>query len=74
MKHPPTRHLYISPSLIVKTHALHAQISILQSLQYYEHLVEPMANLLSVLAKEFDCAQLGDEVSKGSFEEFEFCW
>ncbi|TFY76678.1 hypothetical protein EWM64_g7334 [Hericium alpestre] len=43
-------------------HALAAQISIMQSLQYYEHLSEPMAECLTVLAKEFDHAQLGDEV------------
>ncbi|KAF9225678.1 hypothetical protein BS17DRAFT_750004 [Gyrodon lividus] len=43
-------------------HALAAQISIMQSLQYYEHLSEPMAELLSFLAKDFDHAQLGDEI------------
>lgn len=43
-------------------HAVAAQISIMQSLQYYEHLSEPMAELLSYLAKEFDHAQLGDEI------------
>ncbi|KAG6370248.1 non-SMC mitotic condensation complex subunit 1 [Boletus reticuloceps] len=43
-------------------HAVAAQISIMQSLQYYEHLSEPMAELLSCLAKDFDHAQLGDEV------------
>ncbi|KAG9309978.1 non-SMC mitotic condensation complex subunit 1-domain-containing protein [Chiua virens] len=35
-------------------HAVAAQISIMQSLQYYEHLSEPMAELLSFLAKDFD--------------------
>ncbi|KAH7913093.1 non-SMC mitotic condensation complex subunit 1-domain-containing protein [Hygrophoropsis aurantiaca] len=43
-------------------HALAAQITIMQSLQYYEHLSEPMAECLSILAKEFDHAQLGDEI------------
>ncbi|KAH7930002.1 hypothetical protein BV22DRAFT_1028970 [Leucogyrophana mollusca] len=43
-------------------HALAAQITIVQSLQYYEHLSEPMAECLAVLAKEFDHAQLGDEI------------
>jgi condensin complex subunit 1 len=43
-------------------HALAAQISIMQSLQYYEHLSEPMADCLTILAKEFDHAQLGDEI------------
>lgn len=43
-------------------HALAAQISIMQSLQFYEHLSEPMAECLTVLAKEFDHSQLGDEI------------
>ncbi|PCH34948.1 hypothetical protein WOLCODRAFT_155593 [Wolfiporia cocos MD-104 SS10] len=43
-------------------HILAAQISIMQSLQYYEHLSEPMAECLTVLAKEFDHAQLGDDI------------
>jgi condensin complex subunit 1 len=43
-------------------HGLSAQASLLQSLTYSEHLAEPMAELLTVLAKEFDHAQLGDEI------------
>ncbi|KAF8552601.1 ARM repeat-containing protein [Imleria badia] len=43
-------------------HAAAAQISIMQSLQCYKHLSEPMAELLSHLAKDFDHAQLGDEI------------
>ncbi|KAJ7650604.1 non-SMC mitotic condensation complex subunit 1-domain-containing protein [Roridomyces roridus] len=43
-------------------HALAAQITIIQNLQFYEHLSEPMAECLTILAKEFDHAQLGDEV------------
>jgi condensin complex subunit 1 len=43
-------------------HALAAQISIMQCLHHYEHLSEPMAECLTVLAKEFDYAQLGDEI------------
>ncbi|KAI0354000.1 hypothetical protein OH77DRAFT_570986 [Trametes cingulata] len=43
-------------------HALAAQISIMQSLQYYEHLSEPLAECLHVLARDFDHAQLGDEI------------
>lgn len=43
-------------------HSLTAQIAIIQSLQFYEHLSEPMAECLTILAKEFDHAQLGDEV------------
>ncbi|KAI0038666.1 hypothetical protein FA95DRAFT_1567609 [Auriscalpium vulgare] len=43
-------------------HIQAAQTTIMQSLQYYEHLSEPMAECLTVLAKEFDHAQLGDEI------------
>ncbi len=43
-------------------HTLAAQITIMQSLQYYEHLSEPMAECLAILAKEFDHVQLCDEV------------
>ena len=42
-------------------------------LHIYEHLIEPMADLLGALVKEFNYAQLGDVVSKGSFEAAEFC-
>ncbi|KAG7094848.1 hypothetical protein E1B28_005656 [Marasmius oreades] len=43
-------------------HSAAAQILIMQRLQYYEHLAEPMAHCLSVLSKEFDHNQLGDEI------------
>lgn len=43
-------------------HSLGAQISIMQSLQYFEHLSEPMAEALTVLAKEFDHNQLAEEI------------
>lgn len=43
-------------------HSFGAQISIMQSLQYYEHLSEPMAEALTVLAKEFDHNQLAEEI------------
>ena len=43
-------------------HTLNAQITIMQSLQYYEHLSEPMAECLTILAKEFDHSQLSDEI------------
>lgn len=48
----------------VKTHghSFSAQISIVQSLQYFEHLSEPMAEILAVLQKEFDHTQLAEEV------------
>ena len=43
-------------------HGLAAQISIMQSLQYYDHLSEHMADLLYALSSEFDHNQLGDEI------------
>ena len=43
-------------------HTLGAQISIMQSLQYYEHLSEPMAEMLHVLDAEMDHQQLADEI------------
>lgn len=43
-------------------HGFGAQISIMQCLQYYEHLSEPMAEALTVLAKEFDHSQLAEEI------------
>ncbi|KAF5368830.1 hypothetical protein D9758_003038 [Tetrapyrgos nigripes] len=43
-------------------HGLTAQILIMQFLQFYEHLAEPMAECLSMLAREFDHPQLGDEI------------
>ncbi|KDR79872.1 hypothetical protein GALMADRAFT_222814 [Galerina marginata CBS 339.88] len=48
----------------VKHHnqAMAVQITIMQSLQFYEHLSEPMAECLTILAREFDHTQLGDEV------------
>jgi non-SMC mitotic condensation complex subunit 1, N-term len=38
-------------------HGPAAQTSVMQSLQYYEHLSEPMAECLNVLLKEFDHAR-----------------
>ncbi|KAG6852317.1 hypothetical protein C0991_000953 [Blastosporella zonata] len=43
-------------------HSIAAQVAIMQHLQFYEHLAEPMAECLSILANEFDHAQLGDEM------------
>ena len=56
--------VYKAICLAVKHHAhgLAAQISIMQSLQYYEHLSEYMAECLDVLGREFDHFQLGDEI------------
>jgi condensin complex subunit 1 len=65
MKHSPIKlGIYKIICLAVKhhNHFLCAQITITQSLQYYEHLAEPMAECLTVLWKEFDYGQLGDEV------------
>lgn len=43
-------------------HAFSAQISIMQGLQYFEHLSEPMAEILAILQKEFDHTQLAEDV------------
>ncbi|TQS37204.1 hypothetical protein Golomagni_02330 [Golovinomyces magnicellulatus] len=43
-------------------HGYAAQISIVQNLTYFEHLAEPMAELLHILAEQYDHAQLADEV------------
>ena len=39
-----------------------AQTSIIQNLSYFEHLSEPMAELLHILAEQYDYPQLADEV------------
>lgn len=56
--------VYKAICLAVKHHGhiLTAQITMMQSLQYYEHLSEPMAECLAVLSKEFDHTQLSDEI------------
>lgn len=41
-------------------HRFDAQASIIQCLQYFEHLAEPMAELVSQLATEYNHPQLGD--------------
>nr|XP_019006310.1 condensin complex subunit 1 [Kwoniella mangroviensis CBS 8507]OCF69771.1 condensin complex subunit 1 [Kwoniella mangroviensis CBS 8507] len=43
-------------------HSFGAQTSIIQNLTYFEHFSEPMAELLSILEKEFDFTQLSEEV------------
>ncbi|KAI5475738.1 hypothetical protein MNV49_000900 [Pseudohyphozyma bogoriensis] len=50
--------------LAAKNHgqALNTQMTVMQNLQYTEHLSEPMAELCTILAKEFDYSQLGEEV------------
>lgn len=44
------------------THA--AQTSIIQNLTYFEHLAEPMAEFLNILAEQYDYPQLAEEVMK----------
>ena len=39
-----------------------AQTSIIQNLSYFEHLSEPMAEFLHILAEQYDYPQLTDEV------------
>jgi len=43
---------------------LGAQTSIVQSLTYFEHLSEPMAEFLHILAEQYDYPQLSDEILK----------
>ncbi|KAK4160517.1 putative condensin complex subunit 1 [Cladorrhinum sp. PSN259] len=43
-------------------HAYAAQISIVQNLTYFEHLSEPMAEFLHILAEQYDYPQLSDEI------------
>ncbi|KAG8878535.1 Condensin complex subunit [Tulasnella sp. 332] len=43
-------------------HAFGAQTSIMQCLQYFEHLAEPMAEVLTLLRDEFDHTQLAEGV------------
>lgn len=45
----------------VDTH-LAAQISIVQNLTYFEHLSEPMAEFLHILAEQYDYPQLSGEI------------
>jgi condensin complex subunit 1 len=39
-----------------------AQTQIMQNLTYFEHLAEPMAELLNILEKEFDHTILTEEI------------
>ncbi|KAL7340777.1 condensin complex subunit 1 [Rhodotorula toruloides] len=50
--------------LAAKNHgqAFNVQMTIMQNLQYTEHLAEPMAELVTVYAKEFDSEGLGEKV------------
>ncbi|MCJ1310030.1 Condensin complex subunit [Agyrium rufum] len=50
--------------IAIKHHgqAFGAQTSILQNLSYFEHLAEPMAELLQILSEQYDYPQLADEI------------
>ena len=41
-----------------------AQTAIIQNLSYFEHLSEPMAELLHILSDSYDYPQLAEEVLK----------
>ncbi|KAK8183630.1 condensin [Phyllosticta capitalensis] len=43
-------------------HAFGAQTSIIQNLSYFEHLPEPMAEFLHILADQYDYPQLTEEI------------
>ncbi|KAI5302034.1 Condensin complex subunit, partial [Ascosphaera pollenicola] len=43
-------------------HAFAAQTSVVQNLTYFEHLAEPMAEFLHILADQYDYPQLTDEI------------
>ncbi|KAK7757544.1 condensin complex non-SMC subunit Cnd1 [Diatrype stigma] len=43
-------------------HGYASQISIVQNLTYFEHLSEPMAEFLHILAEQYDYPQLADEI------------
>ena len=45
-------------------HAFAAQTSVIQNLTYFEHLAEPMAEFLNILAEQYDYPQLAEEVMK----------
>ncbi|RDA89324.1 hypothetical protein CP532_6244 [Ophiocordyceps camponoti-leonardi (nom. inval.)] len=43
-------------------HGYAAQINVVQNLTYFEHLAEPMAEFLHILAETYDYPQLADEI------------
>lgn len=43
-----------------------AQTSIIQNLSYFEHLAEPMAEFLQILAEQYDYPQLAEEILRSS--------
>lgn len=44
------------------TDSIAAQTAIVQNLQYYEHLSDPMAELLQILTEQYDYPYLTDEI------------
>ncbi|KAK9763414.1 condensin complex non-SMC subunit Cnd1 [Basidiobolus ranarum] len=52
----------INKSVLDYEHSFAAQTTILQNLQYYEHLSEPMAELLYSLAEQFEHPQLAETI------------
>lgn len=55
-------HFQIDKRWLIVTIA--AQISIVQNLTYFEHLSEPMAEFLHILAEQYDYPQLADEIMR----------
>ncbi|KAI4213435.1 MAG: hypothetical protein LQ351_003935 [Letrouitia transgressa] len=57
-------HIFKTLCIAVKHHghAFGAQTSIIQNLSYFEHLAEPMAEFLHILAEQYDFPQLSDEI------------
>ncbi|KAI9676869.1 MAG: Condensin complex subunit [Caeruleum heppii] len=65
VKSTPTRmHVFKVLCIAVKHHGhgFGAQTSIIQNLSYFEHLSEPMAEFLHILAEQYDYPQLADEI------------
>jgi hypothetical protein len=54
--------LTVGPGDIIADPRAAAQISIVQNLTYFEHLSEPMAEFLHILAETYDYPQLADEI------------
>lgn len=54
--------LHFEPLQLVLTSSTAAQINIVQNLTYFEHLSEPMAEFLHILAEQYDYPQLADEI------------
>ena len=54
--------MIVGSSGVTIDHATGAQTSVIQNLSYFEHLAEPMAEFLHILAEQYDYPQLTDEV------------